>query len=246
MKEYFKKIYKDTANDFYKLIKQKLINNEKTFVVTANPETLMISEKNEQFKKVLIDDKTIIIPDGIGIVKGAKILKCDIKEVIPGVELSEKLFEFCNEFKKSIFLFGAKEEILKMLVKRINEKYSNITILGCENGYVKNKQEVFQRISDLNPDVILVALGIPNQELLIYNNLNKFDKGIFVGVGGSFDVLSGSKKRAPKIFRKLHIEWLYRILREPQRLKRFLNSNIKYILKIVKIKIKKNSKGDFE
>ena len=81
-------------------------------------------------------------------------------------------------------------------------------------------------------------MGIPYQELLIHNNINDFDKGIFVGVGGSFDVLSGSKKRAPKIFRKFHLEWLYRIIREPKRFRRFFNSNVKYIFKIKKIQKK--------
>ena len=97
---------------------------------------------------------------------------------------------------------------------------------------IENKNNVFNEIKELKPDVVLVALGIPNQELLIYNNLDKFDKGIFVGVGGSFDVLSGAKKRAPKYFRKLHLEWLYRLIKEPTRFKRFFTSNIKYIFKI--------------
>ena len=89
-----------------------------------------------------------------------------------------------------------------------------------------------------NPDICFVAFGIPNQEKLIYRHLNKFKKGILVGVGGSFDVLSGSKKRAPKIFIKLNLEWLYRITSEPKRLKRFYESNIKYMFEI------KNSKDD--
>ena len=84
----------------------------------------------------------------------------------------------------------------------------------------------------VKPDIILVALGIPNQEKLIYKNLSKFDKGIFVGVGGSFDVISGCKKRAPKIFVRLKLEWLYRITVEPSRLNRFYQSNIKYLFKI--------------
>ncbi len=232
MQEYFEKIYKDKKNNFYNLIKENIINENKMFIVTANPETLMISEKNATFKTAILDDKTTIIADGIGIVKGSKMLKYNIIETIPGVDLCSKLFEYCNELKKSIFLFGAKEDILEKLVDVIHCNYPNAIICGYENGYVENKNNIFNEIKELKPDVVLVALGIPNQELLIYNNLDKFDKGIFVGVGGSFDVLSGTKKRAPKYFRKLHLEWLYRLIKEPTRFKRFFTSNIKYIFKI--------------
>lgn len=234
MKKYFEKIYKKSSTEFHNLVKENLIKNKKMFIVTANPETLMIGNRNKEFEKALLDNNTTIIPDGIGVVKGAKILHYEINGVITGIELCSKLLEYCNLYKKSIFLFGAKEEITKKLVDVINKNYPNINICGYANGYVKNRQKVFDNIINLQPDVTLVALGIPDQELLIYNNLDKFHKGIFVGVGGSFDVLSGSKKRAPKLFRKLHLEWLYRILREPKRLKRFFNSNLKYIIQLRK------------
>ena len=236
MKKYFEKIYKNSKIEFYDLVSNNLKNNRKMFVVTANPETLMIAENNPDLKKALLDEKTTIIADGIGVVKGAQMLNYTIKETIPGVDLCTKLFEYCNEFKKNIYLFGAKEKIVKKLFDVINTNYPNAKICGYENGYVENKQAAFEKISTLNPDVILVALGIPHQELLIYNNLDKFEKGIFVGVGGSFDVLSGVKKRAPKLYRKLHLEWLYRILKEPKRLKRFFSSNIKYLFKLKKEK----------
>ena len=114
----------------------------------------------------------------------------------------------------------------------LKEKYSGSTIVGAVDGYVDNKDEIFEQMQKVKPDIILVALGIPNQEKLIYKNLSKFDKGIFVGVGGSFDVISGCKKRAPKIFVRLKLEWLYRITVEPSRLNRFYQSNIKYLFKI--------------
>lgn len=242
MEEYFKKIYKNDTTSFYELVKENLLNNKKMFIVTANPETLMIAEKNADLKTALLDENTAIIADGIGIKKGAKLLKYSILETIPGVELSSKLFEYCNINHKKLYLFGAKPEILDMLVKKINTEYPNIDICGYENGYVKDRKSTFNKIASLKPDVVLVALGIPDQEILIYDNLSKFNKGIFVGVGGSFDVLSGMKKRAPKFFRKCHLEWLYRILKEPKRLKRFFSSNIKYIFIIIKIKLKKTGK----
>ncbi|MGN1310120.1 MAG: WecB/TagA/CpsF family glycosyltransferase [Clostridia bacterium] len=204
------------------------------FIVTANPETIMTAEQNENFKEALLDENTTIIPDGIGIVKGAKMLGYQIAETIPGVELCTKLFEYCNQYNKSIFLLGAKKEVIEKLVNVLKNNYPNAHICGYENGYLEDRQAVFNKISTLEPDVVLVALGIPDQELLIYKNLNQFNKGIFVGVGGSFDVLSGTKKRAPKIFIKLHLEWLYRILKEPKRLKRFFNSNVKFLLNIIK------------
>lgn len=125
---------------------------------------------------------------------------------------------------------------MDLLIKNLNEKYSNLVIAGSENGYVKDKAEAYKKVEEAKPDIVLVALGIPNQELLIYNNLDKFDKGIFIGVGGSFDVLSGMKKRAPKFFIKTHLEWFYRIMTEPKRLKRFFKSNIRYMSKIEKEK----------
>ena len=116
----------------------------------------------------------------------------------------------------------------------LNEKYPGIKLVGASDGYVKDRDKVFNEIIKLSPDIVLVALGIPYQEKLIYKHLDKFNKGIFVGVGGSFDVISGNKKRAPEIFIKLNLEWLYRIVSEPKRLKRFYDSNVKFLFQVKK------------
>lgn len=128
MVEYFQKMYKNSSNDFYEFTKQNLKDSKKMFVVTANPETLMIAEENLNLKKALLDNKTTLIADGIGVVKGAKILNYNINETIPGIELCTKLFEYCNEYNKSIFLFGAKDNVIKKLVVTINVKYPNLNI----------------------------------------------------------------------------------------------------------------------
>ena len=237
MREYFDRIYSKPRETFYEELKYWLKNNEKKFIVTANPETLMIAEENSEFKNIILNKNAVIVPDGIGIIKGAKILKYDINETITGIDICNKLFEYLNSMNKTLFLLGAKKEVVEKLRQVLNDNYPNIQILGSVDGYVENKDEVFEEIKEKKPDVCLVALGIPRQELLISKHIKDFDKGIFIGVGGSFDVLSGSKKRAPKIFIKLKIEWLYRIVREPKRLKRFFKSNIRYIGKIRKEKI---------
>lgn len=240
MQAYFQKIYCEGFEAFVNVLENKMDREEKTFVITANPETLMIGVDTPAFDEILKSDQTIIVPDGIGVVKAANMLNIPVKERVTGVEIVQKLFEMLSEKKRSLYLLGAKQEVLTKLVERIGLDYPGIQLLGYCDGYVKDKDKVFEQMAEAKPDVVLVALGIPAQEQLIYKHYDKFDKGIFVGVGGSFDVLSGTKKRAPKIFIKLNLEWLYRIAKEPKRIKRFYVSNVKFISKIQKMKRQKN------
>ena len=220
MKELFDKLYNKSEESFYKILDKNLKENKKTFIVTANPETFMMSEKDTEMRDLLLDKDTILVPDGIGIVKAARMINYDIKERIAGIDIANKLLELGNKQKKSIYLFGAKQEVIDSMKEVLKNNYPNLKLSGTANGYEKDKDKVFEKIAKAKPDIVLVALGIPLQEKLIYKHLNKFDKGIFVGVGGSFDVISGHKKRAPKLFIKLNLEWLYRILKEPYRVKR--------------------------
>ena len=234
MRKLFDKLYKKSAQSFYEILSENLKNNRKTFVVTANPETFMISEKNEDVRKMLLDKETVMVPDGIGVLKAGKKIGYNIEERITGIDIANELLKFGNEQKKSIYLFGSKQEVIDSMKKVIKAQYPNLKLVGTSNGYVTDKDKVFDEIVKLEPDIVLVALGIPLQEMLLYKHLNRFNKGIFVGVGGSFDVMSGMKKRAPKIFIKLNLEWLYRIMKEPKRLKRFYDSNIKFLFRIKK------------
>lgn len=104
---------------------------------------------------------------------------------------------------------------------------------------MSDKDDIFTKIAEMKPDIVLVALGIPAQELLIEKHYEKFEKGIFMGIGGAFDVLSGMKNRAPKFFVNHNLEWLYRICKEPKRFKRFYQSNVQY-LRIIKKLQKEN------
>lgn len=236
MREYLEQVYSKSKSDYFKELKKHLKNNEKKFIITANPETLTYALEDEEISKMLLDKNNSIVPDGIAIVKSCQMLNIKVTERIAGVDIAEYLLKEANEEKKSLYLFGAKREVIELLVKKIKEEYPNINLLGYSDGYVKDRDKIFKNIVKLKPDVCLVALGIPYQEKIIYKYIDKFDKGIFVGVGGSFDVLSGSKKRAPKIFIKLNLEWLYRIICEPKRLKRFWNNNVKFIFKVRKEK----------
>lgn len=231
MKAILEKIYNEEENIFYSILEDLLITNKKKFIITVNPEIIMKSYKNIEIKEMLLNDNNILVPDGISIIKKAKQYNINIKERITGVDISSKALEICNKNKKSIYLFGSKKEVLDKLIININQKYPNINIVGFSDGYVEDKDKIMQEIISLSPDLILIALGVPNQELLINKYIEKAKKGVFIGVGGTFDVLSGCKKRAPKLFIKLNLEWLYRIICEPTRLKRFIQNNIVFMFK---------------
>lgn len=231
MKDILEKIYNEEENIFYSILEDLLITNKKKFIITVNPEIIMKSYKNIEIKEMLLNDNNILVPDGISIIKKAKQYNINIKERITGVDISSKALEICNKNKKSIYLFGSKKEVLDKLIININQKYPNINIVGFSDGYVEDKDKIMQEIISLSPDLILIALGVPNQELLINKYIEKAKKGVFIGVGGTFDVLSGCKKRAPKLFIKLNLEWLYRIICEPTRLKRFIQNNIAFMFK---------------
>ena len=231
MKDILEKIYNEEENIFYSILEDLLTTNKKKFIITVNPEIIMKSYKNIEIKEMLLNDNNILVPDGISIIKKAKQYNINIKERITGVDISSKALEICNKNKKSIYLFGSKKEVLDKLIININQKYPNINIAGFSDGYVEDKDKIMQEIISLSPDLILIALGVPNQELLINKYIEKAKKGVFIGVGGTFDVLSGCKKRAPKLFIKLNLEWMYRIICEPTRLKRFIQNNIVFMFK---------------
>ena len=236
MKKYLKIIYEKSEKEYFNLLKEYLENNEKKFIITANPETLTMAETDEEVSKMLLDKNNSVVPDGIAIVKACKTLDIPVTERIAGVDIAEYLLHEASQLKKKVYLFGSKQEVIDGMKNVIKKKYSGIKLVGATNGYIEDKDKEFENIKKAKPDVIMVALGIPYQEKLIYKHLKDFEKGIFIGVGGSFDVLSGTKKRAPKIFIKLNLEWLYRIMCETKRLKRFWNNNVKFILKIKKEK----------
>lgn len=231
MEKYLNKLYKNSKEEYFKFIDNNLENEKKTFIVTVNPETIMYALKNNDMSRILLNKKNSLVADGVAVVKKARLKKISVKQRITGIDITTHLLESLNKTKKSLYLFGSDNKVLIDLVSKIKKEYKNIEIKGYTNGYVENKDEVFKNIKKLSPDVCLVALGIPKQELLIDKHIKDFKKGIFIGVGGSFDVLSGHKKRAPKIFIKLNLEWLYRIIKEPKRIKRFIKNNIVFMFK---------------
>lgn len=234
MRRYLEKIYNGSGAEFCSLLKDVLDQGGKKFVITVNPEILVMSEKDTLVGEMLLDGGCCLTPDGIAVIKGCRMLSIPVTERITGVDTAWWLLNELNRRGGSLYLFGATEQVIGLMEKKIASEYPDIRLLGCTDGYVSDKDRVFDKIAELKPDVCMVALGVPAQEKLIYKHLNRFEKGIFIGVGGSFDVISGTKERAPEFFIRHNLEWLYRIMKEPKRIKRFYDNNVRFLLKIRK------------
>lgn len=231
MREIYERLYRGTTKSYYILLSKYLDNNKKKFILTANPEMFSIAKNSSVIKDAILDKNNDVVTDGIAIKQTAKFYKIKVPERITGIDLATKLLELGNQKKKTIYLFGAEESVIAKLEKIIKEKYKSLKIVGATNGYIKNKDEEIKKIIKKEPDICLVAMGIPMQEEIILKIIPHVKKGIYVGVGGSFDVLSGAKKRAPKFYIDHNLEWFYRIAREPKRLPRFLKYNIMFCFK---------------
>ncbi|QNQ80897.1 WecB/TagA/CpsF family glycosyltransferase [Lactobacillus sp. PV034] len=194
-----------------------------TFIVTANPEIVMLAQKDKRFLKIINSKADIVTADGIGIVLAGKMQKTPINERVTGYDLFVWLLHVANLRKLKVYLIGAKPEVIQAVKNKIDSEYSNIELVGYEDGYFTDDlDKVANRIAAKKPDMVFAAIGFPRQEQLLSilrkNNL----PAIMMGVGGSFDVFSGKTKRAPLIFQKAHLEWFYRLLKEPTRFKRML------------------------
>lgn len=200
-----------------------LSSDKGNLVVTPNPEIVMKAKDDLEFKKI-INEASLVIPDGIGVIKGAKILGTPLKERVPGYDLICNLFEQGKDGSISFYFWGSKPGVAQKAMEKIKEKYPNLRVLGTHTGYFTEEEEkdIVNEIRELKPDVLLAGLGFPKQEKTINKYLNEGMFKIGIGCGGSIDVIAGEVKRAPKLFIKLHLEWFYRLLKQPSRWRRML------------------------
>lgn len=194
-----------------------------SMICTPNTEILMSAKDDEALKKVL-KTSDMNIPDGIGLLIASKIHKLGLIEKVAGVDLMKEILHYCNLSKKSVYIFGGDQESAEGAANAIRNEYKTIRIAGYRNGYF-NEEETDKIIADINkaqPDLLLIGLGAPKQEFWMYNNRQKLDVKLGMGIGGGIDILSGRTKRAPKIFVSLGLEWLHRLIKQPQRFVRML------------------------
>lgn len=213
----------DVSTDNYDALTAKLLkkidNREKAFIVAINPEKIIKAQDDPSLMK-LLNSADFQIPDGIGVILASKFKGGQIRERVTGIDMMLKLCETAAKHQKKIFLYGGKPGRADEAKVKLAEMYPGIQIAGTLHGYEKDQQVVRDAINQSQADIIFVAMGSPAQENWIIANKETLHPSVYQGVGGSFDVISGKIERAPESFQKLGLEWLYRLMKEPWRIKR--------------------------
>lgn len=217
------------------------------YVKTKTPLHLMgvnadkINEVNKNAKlKEIVNSCGVINADGASVVLASKFLGSPLPERVAGVDLMESLVKLSADKGYSVYLLGAKQEVVEKTAQVLSEKYPGLNICGFRNGYFSadDWKSIADELNKLNPDFIFVGITSPLKEYLIEYLQNNGNKGVFMGVGGSFDVISGNIARAPVWMQEHNLEWLFRVSQEPRRLfKRYFVGNTVFIISVLKEKI---------
>ena len=186
------------------------------YVVTPNPEFILAAEKDADFRQVL-NSADLVIPDGIGVVYSAKILGTPLKERVPVIEFAADMLAKLDQMGGRLYLLGAKPGVAQEAGRRILERHPNIVLCGTHDGYFKDEEAVLLEVAAARPDLLFVCLGAPKQEKWMARWGRHTGARLAIGLGGALDVFAGNVERAPESWRKLGLEWAYRLKKEPQR-----------------------------
>ncbi len=201
-----------------KIISEGVATGQELRIVTANPELIYSAQKNEELQKI-INTADLVLPDGIGVVWAARQFGYRLPERVTGIDLTLRLLEEGNQRRWRIFLLGARPGVPEKAVTELYRVYPGVVLSGHHGYFSKEKEPlVIERIRKFAPDILLVGLGAPRQEL--FNAANQGLAMVRMGVGGTIDVLSGEVKRAPQFYRDNKLEWLYRLAANPSRIRR--------------------------
>lgn len=212
-------------------------------IVTLNAEMVVQAQQDTELDRI-VRHAHLIIPDGSGVVWAVR-LSGENLDRLPGIELAAASLKRAADLGKRVALIGGKDEVVRRLLKVLPERYRGLSIVAWHDGYFNDEQAeaVVDGISEHDPDLVLVALGVPKQEYFIDRWVHAFPHAVMVGVGGSFDVWAGEVKRAPKIMRDMHLEWLYRLAKEPWRWRRIGSALPNFGLQVLQDRLKSGKKS---
>lgn len=198
-------------------------------IYTPNTEIVMEAYKSKDLTEIL-NKGSMVVPDGIGLVYASKLKKRPLKERVAGFDLSMEILDLANEKGHSIYLLGGEEGVAKKAAEEISKRYPGVKVAGYHNGFFKgahighagHEEEVavLEDINSSSADILFVGFGAPRQEYWIEENRDKLAVKLAIGNGGTMDVIAGKAQRAPEIYQKLGLEWFYRLLKDPKRIRR--------------------------
>ncbi|MDR2421613.1 MAG: WecB/TagA/CpsF family glycosyltransferase [Oscillospiraceae bacterium] len=189
------------------------------YIVTPNPEIVWSARADPALRKA-IASAALVLPDGVGITLAARILRMPPMERATGIDVAGLVFARLAGAGGSVYLLGARPGVAERAGARLAEAHPGLVIAGARDGYFEDSAPVLADIAAAAPDFLLICLGSPKQELWAYENRGRIGARLAACLGGALDVFSGDVRRAPPVFRKLGLEWLHRLLREPRRARR--------------------------
>lgn len=215
-------------------------NIKRKSIMAVNAEKIMAAQRDKSLLNCL-EGASFIIPDGAGAIIASKIIHNTKLKRIPGADLMHCICKESSKYGYKIFVYGATEKANQKAVERLKELYPGINIVGRSNGYINDTKmdQLVKAINNSRAQILFVALGSPKQEKWIDRYLAQLDVNICQGVGGTIDTIAGIVKRAPNFLRKLGAEWIYRLIRQPRRIRRYIPI-LKFIFKIIEIWAKKS------
>ena len=193
-------------------------------IITGNPEMLMTAQKDEKFFQVM-NTVDLVVPDGIGLVMAARrFMKLNVPERVTGFDVSTRFFSVAQKKGYSIYLLGSQPGVAETAKAQLEARFPGLKIIGTHHGFLneQNKPQLIADIKAKKPDVLLVGMGAPRQEFFIADYKNEYQVPVSIGIGGCIDIWAGVKKRAPKVMQNLHLEWFYRLIKEPTRFLRMM------------------------
>lgn len=193
------------------------------YVVTPNPEIVEVCREDER-AMAAVNGADLVLPDGIGVIYGARLLHTPLKERIPGVEFGASMLAYCAQAKKKVFLLGAKPGVAEQAGENLKRQYEGLEIAGLHDGYFQEQEStlIAAEIRSSAADLLLVCLGAPKQELFMQKYGKETGARLLLGLGGSLDVYAGVVQRAPEFYQKHGLEWFYRLMKNPSRITRMM------------------------
>ena len=210
--------YVDEALEQAKVI---LAGDRTTYCVTPNPEIVYEAMGDAAFRQ-LLNSAAMVLPDGVGVLLGAKILGTPLKEKVSGVDFAAHLLPILEEQGKTLYLLGSKPGVAELAAQNMLARCPNLQICGMADGYFKDEGPVVEAINRARADVLFVCLGSPKQERFMQAHVEDLNVSLMIGLGGSLDAFAGTVRRAPDWVIRIGMEWFYRLCKEPRRWKRML------------------------